>query len=163
VSYDEFTKTRLAQKIGLQNWKWDNYMLSLNTRDMARFGLLILAKGQWKNEQIMKDSTFFHAMLSPSSSLNRSYGYLWWINGQPSYVAPGDGVVHQGALIPAAPKDMVSAMGRGDKKIYVVPSMDLVIVRQGEDTGESIFGPSSFDNELWKKLNEVIPEEHTDH
>jgi CubicO group peptidase (beta-lactamase class C family) len=158
-SFDEFTKTRLADKIGLQNWKWDNYMLSLNTRDMARFGLLILAGGKWRNEQIMSDSTYLKAMLSTSSNLNRSYGYLWWLNGQPSYVAPGEGVAHQGSLIPDAPKDMVSAMGRGDKKIYVVPSMDLVIVRQGEDTGESVFGPSSFDNDLWKKIKAVIPSE----
>jgi hypothetical protein len=51
---------------------------------------------------------------------------------------------------------MISAMGRGDKKIYVVPSLNLVVVRHGEDAGEPTFGPSSFDNDLWKKLKGVF-------
>jgi CubicO group peptidase (beta-lactamase class C family) len=156
ISMDEYTKTRLADKIGLQNWSWENYMLSLNTRDMARFGLLVLAKGTWGQEKIMTDSSYFKAMTETSNNYNKSYGYLWWLNGKPSYMVPEQASVHQGSLTPAAPPDMISAMGRGDKKIYVVPSLNLVVVRHGEDAGEPTFGPSSFDNDLWKKLKGVF-------
>jgi hypothetical protein len=34
----------------------------------------------------------------------------------------------------------------------VIPSLDVVVVRLGDDAGGSVAGPSSFDNELWGKL-----------
>ena len=43
-------------------------------------------------------------------------------------------------------------MGKDDKKIYVVPSLDAVVVRLGDAAGSSVLGPSSFDAELWSKL-----------
>ena len=156
LSIDDYTKTRLADKIGLRNWTWENNILALSTRDMARFGLLILQKGNWGNEEIMKDRNYFNAMISSSGNQNKSYGYLWWLNGKDSFMVPGDETVHKGSLVATAPADMFAAMGKGDKKIYVVPSLDLVIVRHGDDTGEHTFGPSSFDSELWKRLQGVI-------
>lgn len=156
VTLDEFTKTRLADKIGLRSWAWENNILALSARDMARFGLLILSKGKWGNETIMTDSTYFASMISSSNDFNKSYGYLWWLNGKDSYMVPGDNTVYTGSLVPSAPPDMFAAMGKGDKKIYVVPSLDLVIVRHGDDTGQNTFGPSSFDTELWRKLRGVL-------
>jgi CubicO group peptidase (beta-lactamase class C family) len=156
VSLDEYTKTRLADKIGLRSWAWESNILSLSTRDMARFGLLILSKGLWNGQQVMTDSEYFEQMISPSNNFNKSYGYLWWLNGKDSFMIPGDENVFQGSLVPSAPAGMFAAMGKGDKKIYVVPDHHLVIVRHGDDTGESTFGPSSFDSELWKKLQAVI-------
>lgn len=156
LTLDEFTKTRLADKIGLRSWAWENNILALSARDMARFGLLILSKGKWNNEAIMSDSTYFSSMIASSNDFNKSYGYLWWLNGKESYMVPGDNTVYSGSLVPSAPADMFAAMGKGDKKIYVVPSLDLVIVRHGDDTGASTFGPSSFDTELWQKLRGVL-------
>ena len=49
---------------------------------MARFGLLILNKGNWDGNQIMTDTNYFNQMLNSSQSLNESYGYLWWLNGK---------------------------------------------------------------------------------
>lgn len=158
LSIDEYTRTRLADVIGMQHWGWaSNNILALSTRDMARFGLLILNNGKWDNEPLLTDSTYFAAMLNSSNELNKSYGYLWWLNGKDTYIVPEDGeVTVSGSLTPTAPNDMVAAMGKGDKKIYVVPSMDLVVVRHGNDTGNSTFGPSSFDAELWRRLQHVI-------
>ena len=65
-------------------------------------------------------------------------------------------VVFPGELIPDAPEDMYSALGLNDQKIYVVPSQDVVVVRQGNAAGEPLAGPSSFDNQLWVKINELI-------
>jgi CubicO group peptidase (beta-lactamase class C family) len=156
TSIDLFTKTRLADKIGMRSWEWKDNMLWLSTRDMARFGLLILSDGSWNNSKIMTDSTYLKSMVETSNPFNKSYGYLWWLNGKESYKIPLEDKVLQGSLVPSAPADMISAMGKGDKKIYIIPSLDLVVVRHGDDTGENTFGPSSFDNELWKKLKEVI-------
>ena len=64
--------------------------------------------------------------------------------------------VVNGSLAPEAPADMLMALGKDDKKIYVVPSLDLVVVRHGDDDGTSVAGPSSFDNAFWAKLRLAI-------
>ncbi|MEZ2413794.1 serine hydrolase domain-containing protein [Muriicola sp. E247] len=50
----------------------------INTEDMARFGLLFLNKGQWKEERLISESWIGKAT-SPSIP-NPSYGFLWWLN-----------------------------------------------------------------------------------
>ena len=152
TNYNIYTKTKLADKIGMKNYTWINYTLWLNSRDMARFGLLILNKGTWNGTQLMTDQNYFTAMTNTSQNLNNSYGYLWWLNGKSSFMVPGATLVIPGMLNPAAPSDMISALGKGDKKIYVIPSKDLVVIRHGDDTGDAVLGPSSFDNTFWTKL-----------
>ena len=122
---------------------------------MARFGLFILARGNWNGTQVL-DTAYFRRMTTPSQPLNRSYGYLWWLNGQPSYQLPGSQVTLPGPLIPAAPSDLIAALGKNDQKIYVVPSLGLVVVRQGQSAGASRLAASSFDNELWTKIMAVL-------
>ncbi len=152
INYNQFTKTRLADKIGMKNYFWFDHVLYLNTRDMARFGSFTLQKGKWENTQLMTDAAYVNAMFATSNSFNQSYGYLWWLNGKSSFMLPTLTAVLSGSLVPAAPADMVSAMGKGDKKIYVIPSKDLVVVRHGDDAGQQAAGPSSFDNDFWTRL-----------
>ncbi|HMK05203.1 MAG TPA: serine hydrolase [Ferruginibacter sp.] len=152
TSYNAYTKNKLADKIGMTNYSWFNYVLWLNSRDMARFGLLILNKGTWNGNNIMTDQSYFSSMTNSSQSYNLSYGYLWWLNGKASFMAPTLTNTFPGSLAPAAPADMIAALGKGDKKIYVIPSKDLVVIRHGDDTGDMLLGPSSFDNNFWAKL-----------
>jgi CubicO group peptidase (beta-lactamase class C family) len=156
TNYNTYTRLKLADKIGMKNYTWFNYILWLNTRDMARFGLLTLSKGKWDTQTLMTDAAYFSAMTNSSSNLNQSYGYLWWLNGKTSFMAPGTAFVFPGSLAPSAPADMFSALGKGDKKIYVIPSLDLVVVRHGDDTGDNVLGPSSFDEVFWQKLKAAI-------
>ena len=95
-------------------------------------------------------------MTTPSQTLNRCYGYLWWLNGQSSYRLPGSQLNFPGSLIPSAPADMIAALGKNDQKIYVVPSLGLVVVRQGNSAGASRLAASSFDAELWTKIMAVF-------
>lgn len=152
TNYNTYTKTRLADKIGMKNFTWYNYILWLNSRDMARFGLLILNKGTWNGTQLMTDQAYFNAMVNTSQNMNNSYGYLWWLNGKSSFMVPTSTFVFPGMLNPSAPADLIAALGKGDKKIYVVPSKDLVVIRHGDDTGDAVLGPSSFDNNFWARL-----------
>ncbi|HNU87035.1 MAG TPA: serine hydrolase [Ferruginibacter sp.] len=152
TNYNTYTKTKLADKIGMKNYTWFNYVLWLNSRDMARFGLLTLNKGTWNGNTLMTDQAYFNAMTNTSQNHNQSYGYLWWLNGKSSFMVPTLTLVFPGALNPAAPADMIAALGKGDKKIYVIPSKDLVVIRHGDDTGDAVLGPSSFDNNFWAKL-----------
>jgi CubicO group peptidase (beta-lactamase class C family) len=157
VDYNTYTKTRLADKIGMKNFTWFNYILWLNTRDMARFGLLTLNKGAWSGAPVLNDATYFNNMTATSQNYNQSYGYLWWLNGKASFMVPTLTLSFPGSLAPSAPADMISALGKGDKKIYVVPSKNLVVVRHGDDTGTNTLGPSSFDEYFWALLAPAIP------
>jgi CubicO group peptidase (beta-lactamase class C family) len=123
-----------------------------NTRSMARFGLLALNKGKWENQQIINEA-FFSAATSTSQNINKSYGYLWWLNGKESYHMPQVQLEFPGSIIPSGPDDMFMALGKNDQKIYVVPSKKMVIIRMGEAADDENVALSGFDEELWQKLN----------
>ncbi len=149
-----YTLTRLNNEIGMNGF-WFNYIMFGTARDMARFGHLILSNAVWDGDTLLHDQVYLEQMLTPSQDLNLSYGYLWWLNGQDSYMLPQLQLVFDGPMAPAAPSDMVAALGKNDQKIYVVPSLDMVVVRQGEASGDSPLALSSFDNQLWEKLMDL--------
>lgn len=128
--------------------------LALTPRDMARFGLLALAEGSWAGRRIVPQS-YVSSALRSSQPLNLSYGLLWWLNGKASHRLPGQAPGSQsGPILPSAPRDLVAALGAADQKIYVVPSLDLVIARQGERGG---LGQLSFDEAWWQALRMAAP------
>ncbi len=158
--YDTYFDTELKNKIGMDGfWSTTNGLNSVffsTTRSMARFGLLNLNNGSWDEIPILTDMDFETRMRTPSQDMNLSYGYLWWLNGQASFMAPGAQTVFDGPLVPNAPADLYAGLGKNDQKLYVVPSEELVIVRMGEDSGENLLGPSSYDNELWGYLSAMM-------
>jgi len=158
VGFQNYGKTKLEDVIGMEgNWTkaLGLNIYNSNTRTMARFGLLALNKGTWDGNALISEN-YFNDMISTSQELNKSYGYLWWLNGKQSYMGTTSQEVIASNLIPNAPSDLFAALGANDQKIYVVPSKNLVVVRSGETAGETQLGLSSFDNELWAKLNAVI-------
>lgn len=153
---NQYTSQRLDARIGMSGL-WVNSVYYSRARDMARFGLLTLARGTWNGTPILRDTAYFRRMTTPSQPLNRSYGYLWWLNGQSSYMLPGPQQrTFPGPLIPTAPSDLLAALGKNDQKIYVVPSRGLVVVRQGASAGIPLLALSSFDRELWRYLMATI-------
>ena len=158
MNFKDYCKIKVADKIGMDG-NWTNQLglniYNTNTRGMARFGLLALNKGSWGDTVVVSEA-YFDAMVNTSQDINKSYGYLWWLNGKESHMGVKSQDMIQGSLIPNAPNDLFAALGANDQKIYVVPSQGLVVVRCGDSAGEEELGPSSFDNELWAKINEVI-------
>ena len=148
LTYNAFTNTYLGSKIGMFGI-WVDGIFYSKTRAMARFGLLSLNKGIWQNDTLLKSTLFYNSMINTSQSYNKAYGYLWWLNGKSSFQAPGIQFVFNGSLMPNAPSDMFSALGKNDQKIYVVPSQNMVVVRNGESAYGIAAAFSPFDNELW--------------
>jgi CubicO group peptidase (beta-lactamase class C family) len=152
-TFNAYSKEKLFDKIGMPNAFWLNNIMWCTTREASRFGSLILSKGKWNGTTLLNDAAYFNAMTNTSQTYNLSYGYLWWLNGKASTMVPGFQTVFPTSLVPNAPADMFMALGKDDKKIYVVPSLDVVVVRLGDNaSNSSVLGPSSFDNDLWGKL-----------
>jgi len=157
-TWTAYFNTKLRDRIGM-NGLWNTTDgLSIyysNTRSMARFGLMVLNQGNWNGTQII-NSAFLNDATHTSQNLNKSYGYLWWLNGQESHMYPQSQWVFNGTLVPTAPVDMYAALGKNDQKIYVVPQQKLVIVRMGDAADGSSAALSDFDEVLWEKLTLVI-------
>ena len=152
LTWNQYCKAKLFDPTGMSSALWLNYIMYCTTRDAARFGSLILRKGEWNGKKLLKDEGYFNAMKNTSQNYNLSYGYLWWLNSKASFMLPQSQMVFPTSLVPDAPADMFMALGKDDKKIYVIPSLDVVVVRLGDDAGGSAAGPSSFDNALWSRL-----------
>lgn len=118
-------------------------------RDTALFGIIILNNGLAGNGKRIVSEARTKAMFVPSSS-NPAYGQLWWLNGSSYAMRVLAGRV-DGPLIPAAPSDLVAAFGLFERRLYVVPSQRLIVVRTG-----AAAGAKDFDQQLWLRLNKVI-------
>lgn len=158
LSANELTKRWLLDPIGMRDSRWARrkwvggvdanvYGFVTSAHDLARFGMLVLADGKWRDRTVVS-AKYLTSALSPSQSLNKSYGYLWWLNGQESAIRGRRKV--NSPLNRHAPSDMVAGMGALGRKCYVVPSMDLVVVRLGDDPEAS--GRPKFDLEFWRLL-----------
>lgn len=157
--FSSYFNTKLKNVIGMtgfwyQTPNYNKYYVG-NARSMARFGLLNLNKGNWNGNQLLNE-TFFNQMINTSQNLNKSYGYLYWLNGKESHRLPGSPDEFSGTLIPNAPDDLFAGLGANDKKLYIVPSLNMVVIRLGGDAGGSLLGPSGYDNVLWGKIMAMI-------
>lgn len=155
TSFSNYFNSRLRDKIGM-NGIWTNTsdglsVYSSNSRSMARFGLLILNKGRWDNQQILNES-YWNEATNTSQNINQAYGYLWWLNGKASYHLPQSQYQFSGSIIPSAPSDMYMALGKNDQKIYIIPSKKMVIIRMGDAADGSNMALSDFDEVLWQKI-----------
>jgi CubicO group peptidase (beta-lactamase class C family) len=135
-----FAKRVLLEPIGVENWSWltnqgqgesapvTNYYSALcSARDLARFGLFALHGGRWQGRQLV-NADYLRAAISPSQQLNPAYGYLWWENAAPGQSALGGEKI---SAFGNAPPDTFGAVGAGGQVAIEVPSLDLVVVRQG--------------------------------
>jgi CubicO group peptidase (beta-lactamase class C family) len=84
-----------------------------STRDHARFGLLLLRRGHWKDRQVLSER--WVALATTPTTIRPNYGFLWWLNGDRK-------------LYPSASAKAFFALGSGGNVIYVDPEYDLVAV-----------------------------------
>jgi CubicO group peptidase (beta-lactamase class C family) len=123
---EEFAEEALLEPLGIQEEVWDRFPngdavtsggLRLRPRDLAKLGQLVLNGGVWHGRQIVS-AGWIKQMIAPQSprgswfGFARSYGYLWW-QGQ--------------SLIGDHDIEWVGALGRGGQRLYVVPTLNLVV------------------------------------
>ena len=93
--------TGLWVKVDYNNILWSK------ARSMARFGILVQNSGTWNTTPVLTEPAYFQQMLNTSQDLNKSYGYLWWLNGKESFRLPGLQINFAGPLFPDAPTDKI--------------------------------------------------------
>lgn len=133
---------------------YDNLFVS-TPRSMARFGLMILNHGNWNGTQIMTDTAYFNQMVNTTQNLNPSYGYLWWLNGKSSFMAPGFQFSFPGPINPNGPSDLIMALGKNGQMLNVVPSMNLVYLRMGNAPASGDV-PIALNDSVWGLLNQIM-------
>ena len=119
--------------------------LVTSPRDTARFGQIVLDGGKAADGTRIVSESQLHAMFVRSAT-NPAYGRFWWLNGS-KYAIKSQAERVEGPLIPAAPADLVAALGALDRKLYVVPSKKQIVVRMGATAPDK-----EFEQELWMRL-----------
>ena len=127
----DYMRERVFDPIGIENASWDvqggsgfiGYHTNAHTgihitaRDLARFGYLMLRNGTWNGRQLIP-KWWIDLATKSSQDLVPTYGYLWWVNTN-------------GAYWPGLPADMYALNGYNSNRCYIIPSLDLVVVRIG--------------------------------
>lgn len=122
-------------------------------RDLAIMGQIVLDRGKKPNGTRIISEAQLDATFTPSAT-NPAYGRLWWLNSSEFSMNVGAASPRrEGRFIPAAPADMLSALGAQDRKLFVVPSMKLIVVRTGQAAPDR-----EFNNTLWQKLMKAAPQ-----
>ena len=126
LSLPEFAQQTLFAPLGITQFDWhfqpdsssaETYcQLSLRPRDMAKFGLLYLNKGQWQGRQLISQDWVTTSLTKHSVVQNVNYGYLWWLK----YLNAG-GRRFEG----------FAAQGNGGQRIYIWPEQNMVTVITG--------------------------------
>ena len=155
--FNSYFNDNLQDVIGMTGvWQWsgDNHLYLSDARSAARFGLLMMHRGRWDRCTLLSETEAISAT-SPSQQINPSYGYLWWLNGQNEYMLPQSQFEFSGLLIPNAPLDSYSAIGKNGQYISVSPEQGLVVIRMGENPNNAL-APILFLNDIWKNLGGAI-------
>ncbi|HEU4727261.1 MAG TPA: serine hydrolase [Kofleriaceae bacterium] len=123
---DELAREALFAPLGITRWTWQRDAaghtkgqgnLALTARDFARLGELVLRGGAYRGRRVVserwiRDSLRPHVAIADADPYADGYGYLWY--SKTHRVAGRDVAVS-------------FASGNGGNKIYVVPSLDLVV------------------------------------
>lgn len=150
-NFTTYYTQNLARTVGMGGM-FINGVLWTVPRSMARFGLLLLARGVWNGDTVIRDQQYFADMVSTSQDLNPSYGYLFWLNGKDRMMLPGIETSLPGPLIPQAPADMFIGLGKNDQKLYVIPSQNMVIIRMGNPSAGTAPMQVVYDRQMWERI-----------
>ena len=128
----EFADEVLFRPLGIErtDWKWnftldrsqrnDFGQIYLRPRDMLKLGILIQDRGEWQGNRVVSASWIDAAVARQSRIDDSDYGLgIWhrWYNVQ---TPAGDQRV-----------DTVMLSGNGGQKVFLVPSLDLIVASTG--------------------------------
>jgi CubicO group peptidase (beta-lactamase class C family) len=118
-------------------------MVYATPREYAKFGYLFLHDGCWDGQRLLPDGWVKSSttpsdvfMTSAPDTEDTPSGYMWWLNQPPK--------AQKSKPWKDVPDDAFLADGHWGQKIFVVPSLDLVVVRTGDDRESGVFDDNQF-------------------
>lgn len=111
-------------------------------RDFARLAYLWLRKGRWEDRQLVPEEWLTLAtrrFVRDDGTTPANYGYTFWIM---------DG-------IEGVPADLFMSRGHNMNHGFVIPSLDLVVVRQGNDN-RRMDGDEPFSDRLIRRIVKAV-------
>ncbi len=135
-----YLEQRIFEPIGLTYDSWQRDSSGnphipngafLTARNWLKFGQLILNNGSWRRQSIV-DATLMTELIQPSA-INPGHGLFLWLN-QPGGFGPNRQPIgpDQGSIYHDGYPDLIGALGAGKSRMYVIPSANLVILRQAD-------------------------------
>jgi len=109
-SWVEIDGRRIQSVSGGHHWGGGIFISAL---DHARFGLLMLNRGEWDGRRLLSEQWIEDA--TTPCAVNDRYGYMWWLN-----------TAHQ--IYSEAPASAFAAHGAGGNIVFIDPADDLVVV-----------------------------------
>ncbi|MBI3462987.1 MAG: serine hydrolase [Planctomycetes bacterium] len=107
-----YGKTEVVDGLPLvANWGGGNY----TPRAVARIGRLVLRQGDWDGKRLLSEKAVRD--ITADAGFPGHCGMGWWTNAEGRY--------------PKLPRDAVYGAGAGDQLLLVVPSLNLIMVRNG--------------------------------
>jgi CubicO group peptidase (beta-lactamase class C family) len=142
MSSKECARINLFEPLGINDYSWSKavanmtdlpigFGMKISPREAAKLGQLILNKGKWDGKLIISEEYIKEMVKPPFLNANSGYGYLVWLNNSLGkwYRPFKNGT---GRMIPNAPEDMIMATGFYGRFVFVIPSLDIVIVTFGK-------------------------------
>ncbi len=132
TDYYSFPHNELFYKIGITDAVFEtdesgtltgSSYLYMTARDYARFALLYLRDGVFCGERILPEGWVDYSV-QPASDSHGEYGSFFWLNRDGSF--------------DAAPRDMYMCVGHDGQRIFIIPSMDLIVVVLGYSPDNSM-------------------------
>lgn len=138
-----------TDQVGQMTMSWG---MASSARDMARLGYLYLKRGSWNGEQLVSED-FIAAATTQANPINTNYGYLFWLNPDGGWYEAVTLVFHpEGKPYPDAPSDVFVASGALGQMVFVSPSEDLIIIRQGQSSPTGSAASALFYNEIYRRV-----------
>jgi len=145
LDFQLFAQRELFGKIGISrnHWVWLRDRkgrtitaggLFLRPDHQALLGELMLRMGRWDGEQLINSD--YVAQAVTGTVANPGYGFLFWLNEGNTYkiASVPTPLTIRHPIFPGSPRDTYAFCGMLGQLIVVVPSRDLVIIRNGLPT-----------------------------
>jgi CubicO group peptidase (beta-lactamase class C family) len=136
-----YMKRRIMDPIGIRVSAWTMRQgqpllpqgASLTPREWVKFGLFMKNGGKWNGKQIINKKLLDELIVG--SKANPAYGITFWLNrrGKNPMGREIGGEEAEGPKIGFydGASDLFMAAGAGNQRLYIIRSLDMVVVRQG--------------------------------
>lgn len=136
----DYLQARILKPIGAEAGRWVHDQAGnphipngawMTARDWARFGQFLLQEGAWEGKQVVGRG-LMRELRRPSAP-NPGHGLAIWLNTPEGWSRSIPAKTARGMIYPGGEPDLFAAMGAGKNRLYVIPRLALVIVRQSPD------------------------------